>query len=357
MTTVIFIIFFQLTLKTTQIYYKYLEHLFEKRYIHSTIIPTIVFGYGIDDKLYKLQINLLYWKQIANKYIFFLYLSQIHIMFKIWILTYWNENLILSKLFDGFDLDILYDSQNRPLDYKNFDFALSNCLSNIDKLIKMWNSNIIVHPIFELAICEKNIEKYKNCIMPIFQNYILENVAKYSLIWKLWIIWNNMDIGQIDDFLINLLKKYNLTDNQRNIKKFHFPFKFWSKSLPMWDLMTNFLPKRKDFVNKVLKSDLRYFKDADVDSIIPLQYSYFFYKRQFHHYFNPKKCRFHDLKKLKTSVDYIIKNNLNIDIFDLPKTQNKINIFFTWSDKLFLDNKKWSILLSWNTKNLILSKI
>jgi len=52
-------------------------------------------------------------------------------------------------------------------------------------------------------------------------------------------------------------------------------------------------------VNKTIKFDLRYFKDAGVDTVVPLNYGYFNYQRTISKYFNFNKTRFHQLEKLE----------------------------------------------------------
>lgn len=304
---------------------------------------------------------------------------------KIWIITYWNENLILTKLLKNVNIDIIYDSVNWPLDWKDRESSINSYLSNIDKLLEIWNENLILHPIFELAIwfydhIQQKTDKYKNIsdktlwadwnsrsadsrftvqlesakrlcgkhdfwkynkhITPIFTDYLLDFVAKYSLVWKLWIVWNNMETSQIEFFLYYLLSDYTPTDNQNKISKFHFPFKTRTKSVDMRDYMTNFLPKRKDFINKIIKTDCKYFRDANIDTLIPLQYSYFWYKRQLEHYFNPNKCRFHHI------TDIISTNSLAKYWIEPTYDTNEINLYFSWSDSLFYSNAKREKLLN-----------
>ncbi|MBU0626154.1 hypothetical protein KKH82_01690 [Patescibacteria group bacterium] len=52
-------------------------------------------------------------------------------------------------------------------------------------------------------------------------------------------------------------------------------------------------------VNKIIKHDMRYFKDALVDTIIPLNYGYFHYQNTLSKFFNFKKIRFHKLQKVE----------------------------------------------------------
>lgn len=52
-------------------------------------------------------------------------------------------------------------------------------------------------------------------------------------------------------------------------------------------------------VNTMIKFDLKYYKDAGVDTIIPLNYSYFAYQKTITSFFNQKKQKFHKRDILK----------------------------------------------------------
>jgi len=67
-------------------------------------------------------------------------------------------------------------------------------------------------------------------------------------------------------------KNFKPTDSQENIKKFNFPFKFWCKETQMWQYFARKLSFSDLMTNRVIKFDLRYFKDANVDTLIPFDY-------------------------------------------------------------------------------------
>lgn len=79
-----------------------------------------------------------------------------------------------------------------------------------------------------------------------------------------------MSVAQ--SLLQDLAKTYMLADNQKNIKKFHFPFVFRLKETSLWKYYFTSLSYSHILVNKIIKFDLRYFKDAAVDTVIPLNY-------------------------------------------------------------------------------------
>ncbi|MEI6672958.1 MAG: hypothetical protein WCL02_06625 [bacterium] len=63
-----------------------------------------------------------------------------------------------------------------------------------------------------------------------------------------------------------------LSDNQKAIKKFHFPFVYRVKETSLWKYYLTTLSYSHILINKIIKFDLRYFKDAMVDTLLPLNY-------------------------------------------------------------------------------------
>jgi hypothetical protein len=122
----------------------------------------------------------------------------------------------------------------------------------------------------------------------------------------------------IEDLIYNLSKFYKLSDNQIKIKRFHFPLKLWVKEVQMWKYFANNLSFSNLMVNKIIKFDLRYFKDSNVDTIVPLNYEYFNYQNVIFKFFNTKKQKFHKiniLEKIFSSFNLNQNEDYSIDIF------------------------------------------
>ena len=62
------------------------------------------------------------------------------------------------------------------------------------------------------------------------------------------------------------------------------------------------------YLIRTLKNDLRYFKDVNVDTIIPLNYHYFRMQRTIKAFFNFKKTRFHDFSVLENCFKILIND-------------------------------------------------
>gem|GEM_PF-6164661 len=61
-----------------------------------------------------------------------------------------------------------------------------------------------------------------------------------------------------------------MTESQSNTK--NFKFSFWAKNVKMWKYFLIIFAYSNFMVNKTIKFDLRYFKDANVDTILPCNY-------------------------------------------------------------------------------------
>ena len=216
---------------------------------------------------------------------------------KIWIITSWSETLTLFKFFSTYDHDyvVYYDFFHRPYGDKTFDQSLACVEKGIEYLTKHGVDAIIVPPLYELALLEK---KTKAKILPLFKNYLLEYCFKYSLVGKLGLFWDFADVEKAQVLVKKLEKTYTLSTNQKTIKKFHVPFVYRIKETPLRKYYLTSLSYSNILVNKIIKFDLRYFKDAMADTVIPLNYGYFHYQGTITKFLNFKKIRFHGLGKL-----------------------------------------------------------
>jgi len=195
---------------------------------------------------------------------------------------------------------VYYDFFHWPYGDKTFDQTLVCVEKGIDYLSKQGVDYIIIPPVYELYIMQNSEFKIqKKNILPLFSTYLLEHCFKYSLVGKLGLFGDFADVEQAQLLMKKLAKEYTLTPNQKTIKKFHFPFVYRTKETPLWKYYLMSLSYSNILVNKIIKFDLRYFKDAMVDTLIPLNYGYFHYQMTISKFLNFKKIRFHTLKKVE----------------------------------------------------------
>ena len=146
---------------------------------------------------------------------------------KIGIVSSWLETLTLFSFLTRYNHEyvIYYDSINAPYWAKNFSTSLECVKEWIKYLKNQWVEGIIVPPIYELEL----LRSWEKLVLPFYKTYLMEYVFKYSLVWKLWIIWEFADIQKAQELVDLLSKEYFLTDNQKSIKKFSYPFHYWCK--------------------------------------------------------------------------------------------------------------------------------
>ena len=96
-------------------------------------------------------------------------------------------------------------------------------------------------------------------------------------------------------------------------------------------------------INKIIKFDLKYFKDADVDTLIPLSRSYFNYQTSISSFFNPKKQKFH---KREVVVEVFQELVEELKLSSLPKEISENRTIFVSGSPHLLQSKKREILAS-----------
>ncbi len=225
---------------------------------------------------------------------------------KIGIVSSWMETLSLFSFLTRYNHEfvIYYDSINAPYWAKNFSTSLDNVKKGVKYLKEQWVEKIIVPPIYELAL----LNEWEKNILPLFKTYLLDYCFKYSLVWKLGIIWELADIQKAQELVDLLSKEYSLTDNQKSIKKFSYPFHYRCKEEHILNSILTKFSWRSYLTNSLVKYEFRYFKDSNVDTVIPCNYDYFNAERTLSKLFNTKKTRFHWLKVLESIFSDLVWN-------------------------------------------------
>lgn len=219
---------------------------------------------------------------------------------KIGIISSWNETLALFKFLTRYDNEYLiyHDQSGFPYWEKSLDFILNRIRECWKFLKDKWAEIVIIDPVYELALHQLS-EKIDFQILPLFKTYLHEYVFKYSLVGKLWILSDFWIFKDCQKIIENEQKEYLPTETQKAIKRFSFPFHFRVKSASSWKFNISDLWVHNPYLIRTLKNDLRYFKDANIDTIIPLNYHYFRMQRTIKSFFNFQKTRFHDFSVLE----------------------------------------------------------
>ena len=183
--------------------------------------------------------------------------------------------MTLFKFLSTYDHDyvVYYDFFHWPYGDKTFDQSLACVEKGIEYLLKQGVETIIVPPVYELSLIQNSEFKIHNSkILPLFRTYLFDECFKHSLVGKFGLFGDFADVEQAQLLIKKLEKTYTLTANQKAIKKFHSPFVYRIKETPLWKYYLTSLSYSNILVNKIVKFDLRYFKDAMVDTLIPLNY-------------------------------------------------------------------------------------
>lgn len=259
---------------------------------------------------------------------------------KIGIISSWNDTLSLQKILTKYDHDyIIYHNQTFfPFWQKDFNFITQNIQNHIDFLVSKWAETIILDPIYELHF-RQQADSYSSKVLNLFETYLQESVLPHSLVWKIWLLTDFCCKPHAQSVFQQAISSYQPTQNQLNIKKFSFPFSYRTKTPTARDLWISTLWIHNPYLIKTIKNDLRYFKDANIDTLIPLHYHYFQMSHTIKSFFNHNKTHFYDRDFLEKSFKKLTSNsksNYSITIYT-----NQSPSFITSDKKLLRLLQRW----------------
>lgn len=173
---------------------------------------------------------------------------------------------------------------------------------------------MIVPPLREVTLRRSGSER----IMPLFTSYVLGYCLPGSLVGKIGVLSEPMNVDGGAQMVMQMIAEdYTLTDSQRQIRSFHDPMVYRVQDVRMWPLLLRSLSPRAAFVNTVIKHDLRYFRDADVDTIVPTCYAHFAYEKTIQRYFNAKRQKFHGMAVVE---ECLVSHMQDLDTADYSVT-------------------------------------
>ena len=215
---------------------------------------------------------------------------------KIGIISSGMETLALFRFLTRYNHEyiIYFDSLHAPYGDKSFEKSLKYINEGIQYLENQKVDKIILPPVYELALKDKNPK-----ILNLFTNYLTEEVFPHSLVGKLGLVGEYADLQEAQKLVSELAKTYQPNATQKSTKKFSHPFHYRAKEVWILNPLLTRLSWKTLLTNTIIKQEFRYFKDASVDTIIPLNYLYFNAERTISKFFNFKKIRFHKSEKLE----------------------------------------------------------
>lgn len=255
---------------------------------------------------------------------------------KIWLLTSSPDNLYLFRFLNeyNFSYHIWYDQECAHRWDKTPLFVEQRIIQWLDYLISQGVEKCILPPIWELVFLK--IEKYQKYIMPLFSQVLVDAILPKSRVGKIWFIGDWSDL-QNQASVQSYINAYVLTDNQKSTKKFNHPFVFWSKETPLWKHFLIWLEWKNWMMHNVIKHDLRYFLDAWIDTLLPLNYWYLAYDTTITKYLRTKKCHRSTLTNVRSTYDALTKEYTQ-DVYS-------VSIIHTGTLAHLQAEKKWMWLL------------
>lgn len=254
---------------------------------------------------------------------------------KIAIISSSTDSLSLFKFLSQKDHEYLIylDTLHAPYGEKTFLKSMEAVTKGIIRAQEQGAKKLILPPLYELAFSED--KNYRNLILPLFSHYVLKNCFQYSLVGKIGIFGDAEELMISQQSFEKLAQSYTPHSAQITSKIFSYPFHFWQKETSIFKHLLQGLSRKSSLSNTVIKHHLRYFKDAHVDTVIPINYSSFYAEKTISKFFNFKKIRFHQLDRLEKCFD----------TFNLPTSKYQIAIHATDSTFALMHQKKLLWLL------------
>lgn len=219
-------------------------------------------------------------------------------MMRFWLICSWFDTLTLMKFLHRYDhqYNIVRDFALHNYGSHSPQLVLDRAISHIDRLVERGISKIFVSPLIELLIKQHHPYHY-NFLVPIFEQYV-KRCFEHSLIGKIGIIGEYADSIEAQRTLHNLEKTYHQTEFQSKTKKFSWPFAYRFKKIDLWQWFFGTWGQRSMIINTLVKLDLRYLKDAFVDTIVPFNYGFFLYEKTIKRFIKSKQ-QFHGIDILE----------------------------------------------------------
>lgn len=122
-------------------------------------------------------------------------------------------------------------------------------------------------------------------------------ICPYSVVGKLGLLTNRSDLEAAEQAVREVTAHVSATQRQQRISKFHPNFPVWKKDISHRQLQLPFAGRRDRITENLIKTDLRYFKDVDVDTLVPLDRSLLYREKQIRHRMGAK-MKFHGQKDI-----------------------------------------------------------
>lgn len=254
---------------------------------------------------------------------------------KIWIIIdniYWLAIMNLLSKYDH-EYYIYIDNHNSFYGDKKREIGIGWVKKWIEYLQNLGVEKIILPPTYELAfLLDDRYKNFSQNITNIYISYIKDFVAKHSIVGKLWFVWDLADMEFLDIYILEVLSDFTFSENQAKNKFFNW-FVIYKQTTPLRKYLLNHLSATNHLLNHSIKTDLRKIKPYNIDTLIPLNYSYFSCWKTIKH--DLWKIKFHDINVIKNIWEWL----------SYEKSDYNIYIYLTNRADLLLSEKKRKRLL------------
>lgn len=263
---------------------------------------------------------------------------------KIGIVTSWVDMLVLFRFLSkyNFQYEIVYDDLGWPWADKPLEFVLGQAEKAVAYLQEQWCEKIIVPPLVEVAF--HHARKFSEIILPVWNGYLLNECLSASAVGKIWFAGEYADVKNKELFEQMVMNyKPNMKQQERvdqiAVKKSWYSWKLslWWNEIVMWKYYLTKLSFKSQIVHHAMKADWRYFKDAGVDTIVPVNYGFFAYETALGKFLNTKKQKFHRLASIQRQFEKLVDTNVSWTY--------AISLHYTGTSDHLTREKKWMQLL------------
>lgn len=231
---------------------------------------------------------------------------------------------------------IYIDNQSSFRWDKNREIGINSIQKWIQYLESKWVDKIILPPTYEMAVMlDPRYQAIKsNNIANIYISYIRNYIAKYSIVGKLWFVWDAADMEFINIYIADILSDFVASGNQTGNKHFQSPFLIYKKQTPLRKYMLQHLSPTSHIINHTIQTDIRKIKSYNLDTLIPLNYAYFAADKSIKHWLWAK-IKFHNIYHCDDLWNWL----------DANKSEYTCNIYITDNNNTLYSEKKWKWLL------------
>ncbi len=224
---------------------------------------------------------------------------------KICIIWGWYDYLPIIPVLNQYKHTYMFvhDTALWPLTEKSEQYITERLTQIMNHMLKKYAIDSFLLPPF-LEYCaprsQKNICSY-------YQDFFHQALRK-ARIGKVWVMTTHPNKMVIQSFIETLLQDYTLTPQQQRTKKFHTPCNLWIKECRFIPVFVPLMAKSDWMVRKKIKNYLSFFKDADVDLLVPYSWEILYYEKVITHMLSSRMC-FAGLELFRWVLESRLKEN------------------------------------------------